>query len=107
MFAALRECNPPFFENSPGVFTDNYGQCSPCPAGERWSTAAGLCVLDTVVDVTSPPPATADSNFIKYAAIGLGLILLLGAFAGGRASKSSGIAPGTRKRVTKSFWVTF
>ena len=105
MFAALRECQVPFLENSPGIFTDNLGTCSPCAPGEKWSTASEMCVLDTEINVK--PPATAPSNFLMYAGIGLGLILLLGAFAGGRASKSAGIAPGTRKRVTKSFWVQF
>ena len=104
MFHGLRECQIPFLENSPGVFADNLGTCSPCSPGEKWSVAAGLCVLDT--DIIVNPPATAPSNFMMYAGIGLGLLLLLGAFAGGRASKSS-VATGTRKRVTKSFWVTF
>lgn len=107
MFAALRECNPPFYENSPGVFTDNYGQCSPCPSGEKWSSAAGLCVLDTDINVNPPPASEGGIDTKTVFFIGLGLILLLGAFAGGRASKSSGVAPGTRKRVTKSFWVQF
>ena len=76
-----------------------------CEAGYHFSEAFGGCVLDdpdVVVDV--PGNATAPSNFMMYAGIGLGLLLLLGAFAGGRASKT---ATGQRKRVTKSFWVTF
>ena len=101
MFAALRECNAPFFENTPNVFTDSLGYCSPCAPGEKWSNAASMCVLDTNIDVT---PSTFDYKYLLY---GLGIILLLGAFAGGRASKSSGVTSGTRKRVTKSFWVTF
>ena len=104
MFAALRECQTPFFENSPGVFADNLGNCSPCASGEKWSTAAGLCVLDTDINVN--PSATADSKLLMYGGIALGLILLLGAFAGGRASKNQ-VAPRTRKRVTRSFWVQF
>lgn len=84
-----------------------------CDAGYHFSEAFGGCVLDDpgiVVDVPGDAGgggATAPTNFWMYAGIGVGLLLLLGAFAGGRASKSSGIAPGTRKRVTKSFWVTF
>jgi len=77
---------------------------NPCSAGQHWSDAFGGCVSDTVP--TNGGGATAPSNFLMYAGIGLGLILLLGAFAGGRASKSSS-ATGQRKRVTKSFWVTF
>ena len=79
-----------------------------CDAGYHFSESFGGCVLDdpdVVVDVPGGG-ATAPSNFMLYAGIGLGLILLLGAFAGGRASKSSS-ATGQRKRVTKSFWVTF
>ena len=78
-----------------------------CQAGQHYSEAFGGCVNDDGTASAPKPPATAPSNFLMYAGIGLGLILLLGAFAGGRASKSAGIAPGTRKRVTKSFWVQF
>ena len=79
-----------------------------CDAGYHFSDAFGGCVLDdpdVVVDVPGSG-ATASSNFLLYAGIGLGLILLLGAFAGGRASRGSSVT-GQRKRVTKSFWVTF
>lgn len=102
MLHSLRECGIPFLENSPGMFQDALGYCSPCPAGEKWSTAANLCVLDTNIDVN--PPASTSSNWWLYAIMG---ILVLGAFAGGRASSGGGVSPGTRKRVTKSFWVTF
>lgn len=102
MFAALRECQIPFLETAPnsGVFSDNLGTCSPCSPGEKWSVASGLCVLDT--DIIVNPPTTAPKNFMLYAGIGLGLILLLGAFAGGRASKKS---LGERRKVTKSFYI--
>ena len=58
-----------------------------CDAGYHFSEAFGGCVLDDP-DIIVPvpgtaPPATASSNFLMYAGIGLGLILLLGAFAGG------------------------
>lgn len=77
-----------------------------CDAGYHWSDHFGGCVLDDP-DIIVPvpgtaPPATASSNFLMYAGIGLGLILLLGAFAGGRASKKS---LGERRKVTKSFWI--
>jgi hypothetical protein len=74
-----------------------------CGAGYHFDTNIGGCVVDAP---TTTPPATADSKLLMYGGIALALILLLGAFAGGRASKS-GAATGTRKRVTKSFWVTF
>jgi len=76
-----------------------------CDAGYHFSEAFGGCVLDDpdiVVDVPGGGGATAPSNFLLYAGIGLGLILLLGAFAGGRASKKS---LGERRKVTKSFWI--
>lgn len=78
-----------------------------CDAGYHFSEAFGGCVLDDpeiVVDVPGGGIA-APKNFMLYAGIGLGLILLLGAFAGGRASKPS--TAGQRKRVTRSFWVQF
>lgn len=79
-----------------------------CDAGYHFSEAFGGCVLDDPdITVDVPGGATAPKNFMVYAGIGLALILLLGAFAGGRASKSGSVAPGTRKRVTKSFWVQF
>jgi hypothetical protein len=90
------------------AFDPGTGDTSQCSAGYHFSDAFGGCVLDdpgVIVDV--PGNATAPANFLMYAGIGLGLLLLLGALAGGRSSKSSGVAPGTRKKVTKSFWVTF
>jgi len=75
-----------------------------CDAGYYFSDAFGGCVLDDP-DITVDVPgggATAPSNFLMYAGIGLGLILLLGAFAGGRATKKS---LGERRKVTKSFWI--
>lgn len=80
-----------------------------CDAGYHFSDAFGGCVLDNP-DITVDVPggqATAPTNFLMYAGIGLALLMLLGAFAGGRSSKTTGATPGTRKKVTKSFWVTF
>ena len=84
---------------------------SQCSAGYHFSPAFGGCVLDDPGIIVNVPggggTATASPDFLKYAGIGLGLLLLLGVFAGGRASKATGATAGTRKRVTKSFWVTF
>lgn len=71
-----------------------------CGAGYHFDTTFGGCVADTA------PPASKPFDY-KILIYGLGVVLLLGAFMGGRASKSSGVTSGTRKRVTKSFWVTF
>lgn len=76
-----------------------------CQAGYHFSEAFGGCVLDDpdiVVDVPGSGGASASPNFLMYAGIGLGLILLLGAFAGGRATKKT---LGERRKVTKSFWI--
>lgn len=87
--------------DDPGVVVDVTGDPLQCPAGKHYSAGWGGCVSDS-----AGGNATAPSNFLMYAGIGLALMLLLG-FAGGRSSKTTGATPGTRKKVTKSFWVTF
>jgi hypothetical protein len=73
-----------------------------CSAGEHFSESFGGCVLDDpgiIVDIN--PPATAPKDFMLYAGIGLALLLLLGAFAGGRSSgKRSSSSPKLFSRTT-------
>lgn len=57
-----------------------------CPAGEHYDSGLQVCVPDNYGGgggSTLPDPP---EGFLKYAFIGLGALLLLGAFAGGRAS---------------------
>lgn len=90
---ALPTCVPPYYETTvgSGVFTDTVDggrSCNPCAQGMRWSVVAEDCVLDTA---PSPPTdGTVGGIDMKYIIIGVGVLLLLGAFAGGRASKKSG-----------------
>jgi hypothetical protein len=72
-----------------------------CQAGEHFSESFGGCVLDdpgTIVDIN--PPATASKDFMLYAGIGLALLLLLGAFAGGRSSGKRSSSPKLFSRTT-------
>lgn len=61
-----------------------------CPAGEHYSEAWGGCVVDDPgIIIPVGGGTTADPKMLMYAGIGLALLLLLSAFAGGRASKKS------------------
>jgi hypothetical protein len=62
-----------------------------CPAGQHYDDALLACVSDTDTGgwTGGGGTATASPDFMKYALIGLGALLLIGAFAGGRASKKS------------------
>ncbi len=60
-----------------------------CPAGEHYDSSVEVCVPDTygggaaASGNTLPDPP---EGFLKYALMGLAALVVLGAFAGGRAS---------------------
>lgn len=87
MFSALPQCETPFNETTVGsgvFYGPNGALCNPCDPDWKWSNAAGMCVMD--VQVPGTTPSSFDPKYLLY---GLGFLLLVGAFMGGRASRGS------------------